>query len=97
MVAFYISQLINKLAREEEALRDYNTVAIALDNEVAEVRRRNSLTDFERTMEDLRKKGTLAGQEFELKMNRIKEEVIRIVPVSKVRLSLLPTSSLMVL
>jgi hypothetical protein len=67
--------LIEKLTLESGELERYKTIEIAFSDEVAEVRRRNSLTDISRAIEDLNQKRTLVNQEYEMKYNSMLKEL----------------------
>jgi len=74
--AFKRQTLKDELAFEQGELDRFGTIVIAHENEVNEARRRNSLSDIARAVEDLNKKRTLVNEEFELKANKIAQELV---------------------
>lgn len=67
--------LQNQLNKEQQVLNERKTIEIAFQNEVNEERRKASLTDFERTLEDLEKKRLVLQQEFEAQTTKIAREL----------------------
>lgn len=64
-----------ELKKEEEALKAYATTRSGLDAELTEARRRASLTEFERFMEDLNAKRTQEQTDYERKKLQLEEQV----------------------
>ena len=58
-----------------DLLEKKKTIELAYHNEVNEARRRASLSDFERQLEDLENKTTILNQEFEAKYNELQKEL----------------------
>jgi len=67
--------LFQDLQREQLALDQKKSIELAYQNEVAEARRRASLTDFNRLLEDLEKKKIILDQEFEDKRVKLENEL----------------------
>lgn len=67
--------LEQELARQQEALNQHKTIELAYQREIDDARRRASLTDFERTVEDLEKKKTLMNIEFSEKFELLQKEL----------------------
>lgn len=66
-----------KLEYEKSELQRHSTILIAHENEIEEVRRRNSLSDIARAVEDLSTKRHNIITEFELKFTKMCEELER--------------------
>jgi len=69
------TELQRRLQFEEGELERFRTIAITFENEINEVRRKNSLSDIARTVEGLNNKRTLLNIEFEKNYNRIQSEI----------------------
>jgi len=69
-------ELQKRLEFEQNELLKYSTIAMAYENEVAEARRVNSLSDIARAVEDLNKKRTIVNQEYQIKINKINKELL---------------------
>jgi TP901 family phage tail tape measure protein len=67
------SALVDQIAKEEKALREFMENTKGLDDEIAEARRRASLTEFERFVEDIEKKRDISTEEFERKKSQLEE------------------------
>ena len=67
--------LKSQLNFEEEELAKYGTVALAFENEIEEVRRRNSLSDIARAVEDANMKRNEINKTFSLKFQKIQQEI----------------------
>lgn len=72
-----LADLKSQLAREEEALKAYNETRVGLEEELNEARRRASLTDFQRYMEDLGARRSLAEAEHEKKKAQLEEQIMQ--------------------
>lgn len=70
-----LADLQAELSKEEAALKAYITNRTGLEAELTEARRRASLTDFERFMEDLNAKRTEEQSDYERKKLQIEEEI----------------------
>jgi hypothetical protein len=70
-----LADLQEELKKEEEALKAYATTRSGLDAELTEARRRASLTEFERFMEDLNAKRTQEQTDYERKKLQLEEQV----------------------
>lgn len=70
-----LADLKAELAKEEEALKTYNATRVGLDTELTEARRRASLTDFQRYMEDLNLKRTEAQADHDKKKLQLEEQI----------------------
>jgi len=68
--------LKDKLEFEKSELDKFSSIAIAHENQVEEVRRRNSLSDIARAVEDLNKKRTLLNTEFQIRFQKINQELL---------------------
>jgi chromosome segregation ATPase len=68
-------ELFKELQAQQEVLNARKHLESAFSNEIAEERRRRSLTDFERQMEDLNKTRTIIEQEYQAKIAQIKTEL----------------------
>jgi len=72
--------------KEKTALDERKTIEIAYQNEVAEARRRASMTEFQRTIEDLNQKKMALDQEFESKaMGLAKELTVEVAKYNEIR------------
>jgi TP901 family phage tail tape measure protein len=65
-----------RIKEEEQALRNFQATTSGIDEEINEERRRDSLTDFERTVEDIKKKETLAKKEFETQKMLLEGQIL---------------------
>lgn len=70
-----LADLKAELAKEEEALKTYNATRVGLENELTEARRRASLTDFQRYMEDLNLKRTEAQADHDKKKLQLEKQI----------------------
>lgn len=70
-----ISDIQNRLAEEISALQSFSDESEGFQAELAEARRRASLTDFERFVEDMEARRAEALQEFEEKKLQIENEI----------------------
>ena len=70
-----LDEILKLLETEKFAFEERKNIETAFSNEVAEVRRRNALTDFERTVEDLNKKRTIFVQEINKRISDIQREI----------------------
>lgn len=70
-----LKELQDQLAKEQGALATFMQNAKGYDNEIAEARRRNSMTDFERFIEDADKKKQKALQDFKEKKQQMQDEI----------------------
>jgi tape measure domain-containing protein len=70
-----ITAIQEKLRIETDALDKAKSVEIVYQNEIAEARRRASLTEFGRLMEDLEKKQIIIEQEFQAQRTKIENEL----------------------
>ena len=61
--------------KEKQALEAHSTILIAYGDKVADARRVNNLTDFEKTLETTNKKMLLAQDEFNNKMESFQKEL----------------------
>ncbi|NCD40551.1 MAG: hypothetical protein EOL88_00515 [Bacteroidia bacterium] len=68
-------QLFSELEREKAVLAEKKSIELAYHNEVAEARRRASLTEFERTVEDLNLKRMAIEEEYQSKYNALQKEL----------------------
>lgn len=67
--------LQEQLDKEREALNSRRILYKAFDDEIAEAKRRAKLTDFERELEDIVKRGGELKKEFDKKMLLLQEEL----------------------
>jgi len=67
--------LFAELEREKQVLADKKTIELAYQEEVNEIRRRASITEFERVQEDLIHKQNAISREFEMKKNQLQKEL----------------------
>lgn len=67
--------LQERLKFEEAELERFKTIQIAFEDEVEEIRRRNSLSDIARVVEDLNKKRLLLDEELKLNIKKIQDEI----------------------
>jgi len=67
--------LLNELNAQQAVLDQKKHLEQVFTNEIAEERRRQSLTDFERQMEDLEKARTIMETEYQTKLGQIKAEL----------------------
>lgn len=67
--------LLSEYKYHKSLLDKKRNIELVYSKEINEVRRRNSLTDFERALEDLELKQTLLNQEFEANYNKLQKEL----------------------
>lgn len=67
--------LLKKLNIEKQALEKHATILIAYGQQVEEERRKNALTDFERSLEMAQNKIVIANDEFNRKMETLQKEL----------------------
>ena len=67
--------LLKKLNIEKQALEKHSTILIAYSQQVEEERRKNALTDFERSLEVAQNKIVIAQDEFNRKMETLQKEL----------------------
>lgn len=67
--------LLSEYEYHKSLLDKKRNIELVYSKEINEVRRRNSLTEFERALEDLELKQTLLNQEFEAKYNKLQKEL----------------------
>lgn len=70
-----IAEVQAELKAEEDAYRQYISSRTGLEEELAEARRRQDLTSFERFVEDITLRREAEQTEFELKKTQIEEEI----------------------
>lgn len=70
-----LRELQSTYEREKEALRSAKTIEMQLNDEVVEARRRASLTDFEREIEDIQRRQVARQAEFNEKMATLQKEL----------------------
>lgn len=70
-----LAELKSQLAKEQQALEEFKNNSVGLEEELVEAKRRANLTDFERTVEDIKKrKGEFALEHLE-KKELLQEEI----------------------
>jgi hypothetical protein len=69
------AKLQAQLLVEQEALAQRKNIETAYATEINEVRRRNALTEFERTVEDLNQKQLAMDQEYQMKKSKLEDEL----------------------
>ena len=70
------AELESSLAREEAALQKFSSLEQSHQSEIQEIRRRASLTQFERTIEDIRNRSFALAMEFNEKKKKIEQEIL---------------------
>jgi len=68
-------ELLNELKIQEEALAERKHLEASFSNEIAEERRKRSLTEFERELEDLDRSRQVMEEEYQTKILAIKNEL----------------------
>ena len=70
-----LQMLQDQLAKEQQALQDFSVTAIGYQDEINEARRRANLTDFERFLEDQKKKKDQLSTDYEEKKLQLQKEL----------------------
>ncbi|MBI5071837.1 hypothetical protein HZB93_03035 [Candidatus Falkowbacteria bacterium] len=68
-------ELQNELLREQQALNTRKTVEMAYHQQIEDVRKQHSMTEFERTLADLQMKQQTMNEEFESKKKNIEDQL----------------------